>query len=278
MKIAVLLTCFNRRLKTISCLKSLYDAKIPAGYEFDVYLVDDGSTDGTKQAVTSEFPNVKVITGSGDLYWNRGMVLAWERAIAHDDYDFYLWLNDDVILYNSSLECLIRDHNREPNSIICGSVQSGKDKQITYGGSIPSGPKIVPNGEAQKCIEFNGNVVLVPKYVYQNIGILDSVYIHAIGDFDYAMRAYRKNISSFVASEYVGTCESHDSAPAWCLPETNIFKRVKSLYSPLGNSHPYYFFIYEKRNFGIGTAVKHYVSIHLRLLFPVVWNWRKTSW
>ena len=43
MKIAVLLTSFNRKEKTKECLQSLY--KILS--ELDVYLVDDNSTDGT---------------------------------------------------------------------------------------------------------------------------------------------------------------------------------------------------------------------------------------
>ena len=44
--IAVLLTVFNRKEKTIQCLKRLYNILPLEGYLVDVYLTDDGCTDG----------------------------------------------------------------------------------------------------------------------------------------------------------------------------------------------------------------------------------------
>lgn len=64
MKIAVLLTCFNRKNKTLACLKSLFGI-IPNCH---VYLVDDKSTDGTSEAIKQNFPQVKIIKGDGNLF------------------------------------------------------------------------------------------------------------------------------------------------------------------------------------------------------------------
>ena len=50
-ELAVLLTCHNRKDKTLACLESFYLAEKPVGYTFDIFLVDDGSTDGTNNAV-----------------------------------------------------------------------------------------------------------------------------------------------------------------------------------------------------------------------------------
>ena len=72
MKIAAIMTCHNRKNKTMACLKSLFTI-IP---ETDVYLTDDGSTDGTSEAVLYTYPNVHIISGDGNLYWNRGMYVA----------------------------------------------------------------------------------------------------------------------------------------------------------------------------------------------------------
>ena len=52
-RIAVLITCFNRIDKTINCLDSLYNSKSIDDYLIDVYLVDDGSTDGTRIKITN---------------------------------------------------------------------------------------------------------------------------------------------------------------------------------------------------------------------------------
>jgi glycosyltransferase involved in cell wall biosynthesis len=48
-KIAVLITCHNRIQKTQTCLKSLFKQKKIENINLKVFLVDDGSTDGTKE-------------------------------------------------------------------------------------------------------------------------------------------------------------------------------------------------------------------------------------
>ena len=61
MKIAVLLTCFNRKEKTLSCLAGLYESqrvyyeRNSSPIELEVFLTDDGCTDGTAQAVKASF-------------------------------------------------------------------------------------------------------------------------------------------------------------------------------------------------------------------------------
>ena len=66
MKIAVLLTCFNRKDKTLSCLTSLYQAlciynnKVEDKVELSIYLTDDGCTDGTGDAVRDNFSDKNI--------------------------------------------------------------------------------------------------------------------------------------------------------------------------------------------------------------------------
>jgi GT2 family glycosyltransferase len=71
--IAILITCYNRKEKTLSCLAALFNCIVPDGYGFDVFLVDDGSTDGTSDAIKEGFTQVNIIQGNGNLFWNRGM-------------------------------------------------------------------------------------------------------------------------------------------------------------------------------------------------------------
>ena len=270
--LAVLITCHNRKEKTLQCLKALYTTDVPEGYTFDVFLVDDGSTDGTGETVAEQFPHVNVIYGDGNLFWNRGMHLAWETAAKNLEYDFFLWLNDDVVLYKDALKTMISDYNEIPSSIICGATCSKDLNIVTYSGSLNKNKKITPNGTLQECSLINGNCVLVSKRVYLDNGNLDYKFPHAIGDFDYSLRARKKNIKSYVAKKFIGICEKRDKLADWCLPHVPFLKRIKSLYSPLGNSHPYYYFIFEKKHFGLIVASFHYLSIHLRMLFPFLWK------
>ena len=78
MSIAVLMTCHNRVETTLACLRRLTPQLSPTD---GVFLVDDGSMDGTGVKVKAEFSDVNVINGDGTLYWARGMHLAWKSAI-----------------------------------------------------------------------------------------------------------------------------------------------------------------------------------------------------
>jgi len=273
MEIAVLLTCHNRKEKTITCLDSLFNADLPYGYSLKVFLVDDGSRDHTSQAINEKFAQIYIIEGNGNLYWNRGMHLAWKTAQSVREYDYYLWLNDDVIIDIKGLTTLINNEKEMPDSIISGVMQSVLEKgKITYGGKNIKGKLIEPTGRPLSCNYINGNMVLIPNSIVKNIGILDPFYPHAIGDYEYGLRAIRAGYKCFISSQFTGWCENNASLPKWCLSDVKFIDRLKSLYSPLGNSHPYFFFIYDFKYHGLFIALKHYISIHLRVLCPKLWK------
>ena len=136
--IAVIMTCHNRRDSTLLCLKALYRQNPGEEIQVEVYLLDDGSTDGTSGAVKSEYPEVHVLNGDGSLFWNRGMHESFAAAI-QKGFDYYLWLNDDSILYEDSLNILLDTHvllkNQGDECAIIGSaMQDPTSHQFTYGG------------------------------------------------------------------------------------------------------------------------------------------------
>ena len=79
-KIAVLITSYNRREKTLTCLKNLMEQDEIPGLQLSIYLVDDNSSDGTTEAVRSHYPSVNIIKGTGQLFWAGGMRTAWREA------------------------------------------------------------------------------------------------------------------------------------------------------------------------------------------------------
>ena len=270
--LAVLLTCHNRREKTLACLTNLFECKLPEGHSLDVFLVDDGSTDGTSEAIAKQFPQVRLIQGSGDLFWNRGMHLAWKTATEHKAYDYYLWLNDDTFILDEAIAEVIEcSRASEETFLVCGAVCSRTNGQFTYGGRVQGG-EVIPNGSVQSCNEINGNCVLVPAEVYQTAGMLDPIFPHAIGDYEYGFRVQKHGFKVVTTRKYIGYCERNEFLPKWCYSDVPFLERLKVLYSPLGNSHPYYYFIYEKRHHGLGVAIFHFLTIHLRVLSPKLWG------
>jgi GT2 family glycosyltransferase len=275
--IAVLIACHNRKHKTLSCIEVLMNqSNLGKNFTLEIYLVDDGSTDGTSNAVINQFPEVIIIKGDGNLFWNRGMHLAWSVA-SKKDFDFYLWLNDDTNLFQDALTILLKSmEDIDRLSIITGTTRSKYSEIPTYGGKLIQGGIITPKGYIEECELMNGNCVLVSRDVFLKLGNLDPIFTHGIGDYDYGLRAKKAGINLFIPGFYIGYCEKHESDPVYFSPSYPLKKRMEAIKSGL-SIHPNQFFIYEKRHFGLLQAVFHYITIHLRLFFPSIWTFRSKN-
>lgn len=264
MKVAVLMTCFNRKEFTIRCLSILYELN----QDLDVYLVDDNSTDETTVEVKKQFPGVTLISGTGDLYWNRGMLLAWEQASVYQ-YDFYLWLNDDVVLYDHCFSEIFECSKLENHSaIISGIIESHDKSQILYGGSDLTKKIIKPNGQLNEIQYLNGNFVLVPATVFSVVGYLDNKYHHDLGDVDYGLRAMKKNIRVLTTRVAIGSGEINKNCRVR-KPHVSLGERIKKLYSPLG-SNPFINFYFRRKHYGFRKAILFFVYIHVLNFLPDV--------
>ena len=269
--IAVLLTVFNRKDKTLCCLERLY-AQLPiGGWRVDVFLTDDGCTDGTPEAVAARFPDVCIVRGTGALFWNRGMWTAWQAAADARDYDAYLWLNDDTFLYEEALTSLQRAvKDTEGKAIIVGATEDANHSKLTYGGRLREGGIPIPTGELTPVDYFNGNIVLVPRSAFLQLGYLDDYFTHSKGDYDYGLRAKKTGLQIYQIGKVLGECDEHPTFDKWCDPNVPFAQRWKLLNSPNGMP-PRETFYFEKRHYGIVVACFHYLTVHLRCVFPKLW-------
>lgn len=269
MTIAVLITVYNRKNETICCLRNLFNQVIPSGYSIEVYMTDDGCSDGTPEAVRIQFPQVNIIKGNGALFWNRGMWTAWNEA-AKKKYNYYLWLNDDTFLYPDAVKCLLEAANDTNNkSIIVGVTTDRQKNMCTYGGRVADQIPI-PSQKLTVVDCFNGNIVLVPSYVFEKVGNLDYYFTHSKGDFDYGLRAQKKGICSYQFGRFIGICERHKSMDKWCNPNVPFVQRWKAMWKPNGMP-PHETFHFERRHYGRMSAALHYCTILLRCCFPKLW-------
>lgn len=274
MKIAVLLTVFNRREVTLRGLRSLYKAidYLGADYQFDIYMTDDGCTDGTSEAVVKEFPDVHIIQGDGNLYWSGGMRKAWQDAINSGvEYDYYLWFNDDAVLYDDALTTMIKSYNDAGGNAIVSGAFCDVEGNVSYGGRDKKCRLISPNGKLQEIFLMNGNLVLIPHIIMNTLGNIDEAFIHSLGDWDYGCRARKEHFMVLLTPVYVGKTERHDNIPeSFCNKQKSLVERLRILYSPRFSVGR--LFIWEYRNIGFIRAIKSLITRHLYAIFPHIYN------
>ncbi|MFD2255853.1 glycosyltransferase family 2 protein [Luteolibacter algae] len=228
-----LITSHNRRNHTLTCLERLYGQILPAGTHLGVILVDDGSNDGTADAVQKQFPQVRVIKGSGNLYWCGGMREAW-KAAAPDDPEYYLLLNDDTHLREDALNRLLKIVI-SPDSRIIGVATIADDLtgEVNYG-AVHNSKGLLRPSDSENGDTFNANCVVVPRAVFKELGILHHTYTHAMGDTDYGIQATRRGIVIKKSSEFLGTCGSNPVTGTWRDKTLPRIQRLRLLQQPKG--------------------------------------------
>jgi GT2 family glycosyltransferase len=222
--IAALLTCYNRKAVTLAALARLFAQS--AAEEVTVFLVDDNSPDGSGEAVRAQFPQVRLLHGDGNLFWCGGMRRAFAAAL-EEDFDFYLWLNDDTMLEPGALDRMMNAYQwvagrGDGKAIIAGSTRDPQSGRQTYGGLVRASRihpfkyrMVEPGSEPLPCLTMNGNCVLIPRCVAERVQNLSAEFSHGIGDLDYGLRARQAGCSVWIAPGYIGSC-------AWNAPRGNF--------------------------------------------------------
>ena len=288
--IAAILTCHNRKEKTLTCLSALMNQNAVNDINLLIYLVDDGCTDGTGDAVKKDFSQVKVIQGDGTLYWNGGMRLAFSEAMKNN-YDYYLWLNDDTFLHSDATKLLLATSNnikqqKGRDVVVTGTIEDIETEKVIYGGRSQKS-KLQPlkftllesKTEPQQCDTFNGNIVLIPKKVAKEIGNISPEYSKQHGgDFDYGLRAKYAGFESWVAPGVIGTCTSNPLEGTIFDTRLSLKDRRKKMNTPRGVPPAKEWMIFAKRHAGILWPI-YWLRTLVRVLLPWTYLYlRKPQW
>ena len=242
--VAVLMACHNRRARTLACLAGLAAQETSAHLHPIVF--DDGSTDGTAGAISRTFPDAEILEGSGTAFWAGGMRQAFTQAMSRD-FDFYLWLNDDVVLASDAIARLLQAHDRlkaeaRTLCLIGGALHDPLRDRIWYGGiRVRSGwnPLLFDrvgsvSDDIVRCDTLNGNVVLVPRETAQAMGSIGAPFIQTLGDLDYGLRVTRAGGWVGLAPGILGHCASNEVEGRWLNPELSMRARWRVVGAPLG--------------------------------------------
>jgi GT2 family glycosyltransferase len=240
MRVIALLASHNRREQTLACLASYFGQRVGRRADLRAVLVDDGSRDGTGDAVRSRYPYTVVVPGAGDLFWARGMALAEQVALGKES-DFLLWLNDDVVLEEYALaRLLLVAGDAGDECIAVGALCDPETGVLTYSAVRRRGrhplrvEQVTPTDTSIDVEMFNGNVVLVPTRIARLLGGIDGGLGHGAADFDYCLRAGERGIRSRLAAGVVGTCARLGDSEPWSNGFLSRRDRLRILLGPKG--------------------------------------------
>ncbi|EOU1150943.1 glycosyltransferase family 2 protein [Clostridium perfringens] len=270
MNVKVILTCFNRREKTINCIESL--VKGNPKIDFSFIVVDDNSSDGTIESINKLNYDIKLEIGDGNLYWSGGMYKGINAYFNEEQRSNYILLvNDDVKFFDNVIERLINLSIDNNDSVVVGAT-CDNSMEFTYGAmKLISNRKtdlyyhVKPNNKGIICDTFNANCVLIKDCILRDVGNFDKVYRHSLADLDYGFMIRRKGYNIISSDKFIGICNRNSIKGTWRDTSLTRLERIKRKESVKGSPIKEWFY-FMKKNFGYIIAIRYSITPYLRIL------------
>lgn len=238
MKIVVAACFHNRKQKTVRSTRQIQKVLNSINAPHYIVLVDDGSTDGTKDELLSVVKNIDVVQGDGSLYWAGGMREAWKQICDRnlDESDFLLVFNDDIDLDHHAAVKMVSTvlttvGNR--NKIYVASFVDRHSGELTYGAwsrankfKPLSFQRVSPGCGGS--MTFNMNFALIPIPIIKKIGFLKPYFIHNDADFEFGLRAHYSGYE-IIASDIIGYCSRNTTRNTSFDTQLSLVSRYKKL-------------------------------------------------
>jgi GT2 family glycosyltransferase len=112
--LSVVIVNWNTREFLSRCLRSVYDSTLDL--DFEVIVVDNGSTDGSQEMVRQEFPGVSLIVNTE----NKGFAKANNQAIRRSRGRHVLLLNSDAFVRENTIEHTVAFMDGHPEAGMAG--------------------------------------------------------------------------------------------------------------------------------------------------------------
>lgn len=222
--IAIVIPIYNRidvtkeGLKHIMNAIGFYKKSAVTPLNFTVVIVDDGSTDGSKEWIKLHYPEVVVLVGDGNLWWTGAVNLGISYALENEKHlKGVILQNDDVILEPDWLYNYVNAMNANTNALIGCATAVLEDKDvIIYGGRMlhswfAKEEKI--NYKASKSnigrnytipsFDLYGRGLYIPKAVFDKIGLFNQQRFKHRGDMDIPLRAKKAGFKLLVTYDAI---------------------------------------------------------------------------
>ena len=242
-RVVVVTTVHNRREITLQCLGSLRGID-RTGLEIHIVIVDDGSTDGTREAIRRDFPEVEIIEGDGNLWYTAGMNRGIEAGLKREP-DYILAINDDEVFDTQFLHHMIRCAEEHPRTVVGALLlqwdspdrvfQVGARWDTWYGGwrhRYDLTVNTVPR-EPWEVEIIVGNCVLYPLESIVQVGLMNENYFPHYGDVEYTPRMRKAGWRLLIEPNARVYCQPTTIPPS--LRTVSLSKLWKILFSDRNN-------------------------------------------
>lgn len=202
-KLSIVMPCHNRRQALRLTLESLCQ-QTASGNDFEVLVVDQASTDGSRELVRSfEAPFHLRLVAQDAKY---GISVARNGGIQEAQSEFILLLDADLIANSQLVEAHLALHESRPEALLCGRVLPYLPAYTSYVERIANPEGGLERGDEDRVLPFYqgfGGHIGFTQNAYTQIGPFDPKLI-GFEDIDFAYRASQLNYPILYNSRAIG--------------------------------------------------------------------------
>ncbi len=234
--VSFIIPLFNCLSLTRACVESL-QTTLPSDLAYEVILVDDGSTDGTREWLATLRAPFRVLLHER----NFGYAIANNRAAAVARGDFLALLNNDLVLLPGWFEALREAHRAlgERAGLIGNLQLDATSGAIDHAGIIinrqgkPEHARTLPStfrrffSSIRRVPAVTGACVLVTRPLWRQLGGFDDSYVNGGEDIDLCFRALAAGKVNAVALHSVIRHHVSSSVGRKARDEENSYRLVR---------------------------------------------------
>lgn len=202
-RLHILLPVHNRRAVTVRFVEALARQ---TWREFRLVLIDDGSSDGTAEAVRAVLPDAVVVTGQGNWWWAGSLDQGCKylEASGVRDEDVVLFINDDLSLEDEFLSQAMAEIAPVTETLLLArQVDAATGREIGMGGGVHADVVRMRFAETGKtedvnCLPTRGLFLRWKDYQATG-GFYPERLPHYLSDYEFTHRAWRKGLRLKVA-------------------------------------------------------------------------------
>ena len=207
--VAIVILNWNKKYDTAECLSSVYRM---TNQKFDVFLVDNGSTDGSVSFLNKQYPRVHYIQNEKNVGYATGNNIGIKEALK-EECSFILLLNNDTIVDSNLLTESLKTIELSDKIGMVGAVNyyysDRKNIQFSggcmdwYRGNIFDITRHQEDRnqfpEYRQVDAISGSCMLIRKEVFERIDLFDERFFLNYEDTDLCCRAKRAGYKIFTS-------------------------------------------------------------------------------
>ncbi len=242
MDLSIIIVSYNTKKILDDCLTSVVRSLAATNISYEIIVVDNVSTDGTREMLSKRFPAVRTILNEE----NKGFGIGNNQGVAVSRGEYILFLNSDTVILNNALGKLFSFGKQHPHAFV-GPKLLNPDKSpqsscgpfftlpVVFASLFLKGDFIgltrwSPN-RVRKVDWVSGACILAPKRLLMQDLLFDEKIFMYMEEIDLLLRARKKGFVTYFYPRslvvHLGAASSTNKRKG---PVLNIYRGLLYLY------------------------------------------------